>query len=150
MQKTNAAGGAGRSVLGPDLTITGNITSTGEMELHGQHTGDIEAKALVVGSDGSTSGKTNAESVEILGHLDGSVSCVSMTIRSTARVRAKITYEKLVIESGAEVEGRFTYAGNVASSPAAEKPAASSKSGSFFDAMSDKAATEDETAAKDS
>ncbi|MFC2969213.1 bactofilin family protein [Acidimangrovimonas pyrenivorans] len=100
-------GGRGRSRLSQDLQITGNLKSSGTIEVLGEVKGDIEAGKLVIGSDGTVTGKVRAETVEVMGTLDGSASCVGFTLRSTARATAQVTYESLVIENGARIEGKF-------------------------------------------
>ncbi|NPD15687.1 polymer-forming cytoskeletal protein [Xinfangfangia sp. D13-10-4-6] len=99
---------ANRSVLGPDLKITGEITSTGALEILGEVDGNITADGLIVGQNGRVSGTVNAGSVEVNGRLDGKVSSRQFVMRSAAQVAADIGYQTLVIESGAVIEGRFT------------------------------------------
>lgn len=102
--------GAGRSHLSADLKVVGNISSAGTVEVLGEVQGDIEAKALVIGSEGQVTGKVRAESLEVRGKLDGSAACRQAVLRSTAAAAVQVTYESLVIESGAEVEGKFKHA----------------------------------------
>ncbi|WP_102223774.1 bactofilin family protein [Acidimangrovimonas sediminis] len=113
-QTGSLQGGAsdGRATrLAQDLTITGNLKAAGTVEVLGKIDGDIEAGKLVIGTDGRVNGKVRAEIVDILGHLDGSVSCRSLTLRSTALAKAQVSYESLTIENGAQIEGKFKYAG---------------------------------------
>ena len=44
------------STIGEDLTITGNVTSKGELQLNGQIQGDIHCIALVVGENARKQG----------------------------------------------------------------------------------------------
>ncbi|WP_127904316.1 bactofilin family protein [Solirhodobacter olei] len=101
----------GTSHLSADLKITGNISSAGAVEVLGEVRGDIDARALTVGTGGKVTGKIRAEKVEVKGHLDGSASCSEAVLRSSAEAKVQITYDTLVIESGAQVEGKFKYAG---------------------------------------
>ncbi len=100
----------GRSHLSSDLKITGNITSTGTVEVMGEVQGDVDAKTLVIGTEGQVSGKVRAEAVEVRGHLNGSAACVQFTLRSSSVSSVTVTYDQLVIESGAEIEGKFAHA----------------------------------------
>jgi cytoskeletal protein CcmA (bactofilin family) len=52
-------------------------------------------------------GSVSAETVEVRGSLDGKVSCLSFTLRSSAVVTAEVNYDILIIESGAQIDGRF-------------------------------------------
>ena len=96
-----------RSVLGPDLKITGEITSAGSVEVLGEIDGNITANGLIIGQEGRVKGSVNAHSVEVKGKLDGKVTCESFTLRASSVVKADITTIAIVIESGAQVEGRF-------------------------------------------
>jgi cytoskeletal protein CcmA (bactofilin family) len=109
--RADAAPG-GTSHLSADLKVTGNISSAGTVEVMGEVQGDIEANVLTVGDGGRVNGKIRAETVEVKGRLDGSASCRQATLRSSAVAKVQITYDTLVIESGAEVEGKFKYAGS--------------------------------------
>ncbi len=102
--QTNAA----KSVLSSDLRINGDISSDGAVEILGKVEGTVTAKALMVGVDGSLNGTVSAESVDVKGSLDGRISCVNLILRGHARVGADVTYKTVVIESGAEIRGRFT------------------------------------------
>lgn len=97
----------GRSVLGADLKITGEISSTGSVEILGEIDGNITAHGLIIGQEGRVKGSIKADTVEVKGKLDGKVACDSFTLRSTAEVKADVTTGGIVIESGAVMEGRF-------------------------------------------
>jgi cytoskeletal protein CcmA (bactofilin family) len=96
-----------RSVLGADLKITGEITSTGSVEILGEIEGNITANGLIVGQEGRIKGTVNAHTVEVKGKLDGKVMCESFTLRASSEVKADVTTVALVIESGAKIDGRF-------------------------------------------
>lgn len=98
---------AGKSILASDLRITGEITSTGAVEVAGEIEGNLTARSLTIGPEGSVKGTVSSETVEVKGTLDGRVSTQSFTLRASARVEADVTYTSLVIESGAQIEGRF-------------------------------------------
>ena len=105
---TTAPASAHRSTLAPDIKITGEITSTGTIEVLGEIDGSVTASTLIVGAEGRIAGSVSAETVEVKGRLDGQVSCRSFTLRAAAQVTADVNYTTLVIENGATIEGRFT------------------------------------------
>lgn len=98
---------AGRSVLGADLRITGEVTTTGSVEVLGEIDGNLTAHGLIIGQEGQMKGSVTAATVEVKGKLDGKVTCESFTLRSTSEVKADVTTSGLVIESGAVMNGRF-------------------------------------------
>ncbi|HMS96734.1 MAG TPA: polymer-forming cytoskeletal protein [Tabrizicola sp.] len=96
-----------RSVLGADVRITGEISSTGSIEILGEIDGNITANGLIIGNEGRVKGTVSAHTVEVKGKFDGKIGCESFTLRSTAQVKADVRTSSIVIESGAEIEGRF-------------------------------------------
>lgn len=105
--RTNVPGG--RTVLASDTRLSGDLSSAGTVEILGEVTGDISAQTLIVGAQGRVKGSVRAETVEVRGHLEGKVSCLSFTLRSSAIVAAEINYGTLMIESGAQIDGRFAH-----------------------------------------
>lgn len=97
----------GRTVLDADIRLSGDLSSAGTVEILGEVAGDITAQTLIVGAGGLVKGSVKAEAVEVRGTLDGQVSCLSFTLRSSAVVTAEVTYDALIIESGAQIDGRF-------------------------------------------
>jgi cytoskeletal protein CcmA (bactofilin family) len=100
-------GNASRSVLAADLKITGDITSSGTVEVMGEIDGNLAADILTIGQEGRVSGTVKARAVEVKGHVDGKIHSQDFTMRSSAQVAADVTYATVVIESGAQIEGRF-------------------------------------------
>lgn len=106
--RPTSGGNASKSILGSELKITGEVSSTGTVEVYGEVDGNISADILTVGQEGRISGSVNAGEVEVKGHIDGKVISDSFTMRASAQVTAEVTYSKLIIESGAQINGRFS------------------------------------------
>ena len=96
------------SVLASDLVVTGVVASEGTIELHGNVDGELAAATLVIGNEGRMKGKVQAGQVDLRGEMEGAIACGTLTLRAAARMHADVQSVRLVIESGAEVEGRFT------------------------------------------
>jgi cytoskeletal protein CcmA (bactofilin family) len=107
-QQSRPSGNSAKSVLAHDLRITGEISSSGTIEVLGEIEGNLTARGLIVGAEGRMNGTVAAEMVEVKGKLDGRVSTQSFSLRATAEVVADVTYSTLVIESGAHIEGKFS------------------------------------------
>jgi cytoskeletal protein CcmA (bactofilin family) len=90
------------STIGEDLTITGNVTSKGELHLNGQIQGDVHCVALVLGENAQLKGGVVAEDVMIRGRLIGSVRGLRVMLQSTAYVEGN---KSLSLEQGAHFEG---------------------------------------------
>ena len=69
--------------------------------------GTLSAQSVVIGNDGRMTGDISAEEVEVKGRHEGRVASQTFTLRASAEVKADIGYSRLVIESGAQIEGRF-------------------------------------------
>ncbi|MGV8953291.1 MAG: bactofilin family protein [Cypionkella sp.] len=97
-----------RSVFSADLKIVGDVSSTGTVEVLGEVEGTIAAHTLTIGAEGRVQGQVAADSVEIKGKMDGRVDANSFVLRAASNVAADVSYVSLVIESGAQIEGRFS------------------------------------------
>lgn len=102
------AGSNNRSVFSSDLRITGDVSSSGIIEVLGEVEGTIAAHTLTIGAEGRVSGQVAADTVEVKGKLDGRIDANTFTLRAAAQVAADVSYSNLVIESGAQIEGRFS------------------------------------------
>ena len=94
------------SVLGPDLTISGNIISAGEAQIDGEVRGDVNGTYVIVGARGRVTGSIIAEEIVVCGHVMGVIRGTHVTLQSSSHVEADIFHESLVIEPGASFEGR--------------------------------------------
>jgi cytoskeletal protein CcmA (bactofilin family) len=93
------------SVLSSDITITGNIRTTGDIVIEGTIEGDIRAHLLTVGESATVKGEIVADDVVVNGHIVGRVRGLKVRLTSTARVEGDIVHKTIAIESGAHFEG---------------------------------------------
>ena len=93
------------STIGEDLTITGNVTSKGELHLNGQVQGDVHCVALVLGENAQVEGNVVAEDVMVHGRLIGSVRALRVMLQSTAHVEGNLFHKSLSVEQGTHFEG---------------------------------------------
>jgi cytoskeletal protein CcmA (bactofilin family) len=93
------------SIISADLTIEGNLVSSGEVQVDGNVHGDIRCKALIVGIKGQVTGEVNAQTVRLHGAVKGMVRAKSVFLASSARMAGDVEHESLAIEPGAYMEG---------------------------------------------
>ena len=93
------------SVLSPDLTVTGNIQTQGDIQVEGTVEGDIRAHQLVVGESATIRGEIVAEEIVVNGRVVGRVRGLKVRLTATARVEGDIIHKTIAIESGAHFEG---------------------------------------------
>ena len=94
------------SVIGPDLTITGNLISKGEVQVDGIVEGDIHGSHVVIGESATIHGGIIAEEVVVRGHIVGTVRSKRVMLQSTSQVEGDIFHQSLSIEQGALFEGK--------------------------------------------
>ncbi len=93
------------SQLSPDLHITGNIKTTGDIQIEGTVDGDIRAHLLTIGEGATVNGECMADDVVVNGRIVGTVRGLKVRLTSTARVEGDIIHKTIAIESGAHFEG---------------------------------------------
>lgn len=93
------------SVLSSDLTVKGNLKTTGDIQVEGVIEGDIRAHLLTVGEGATVKGEVIADDIVINGRVVGRVRGLKVRLTSTARVEGDIIHKTIAIESGAHFEG---------------------------------------------
>ncbi len=93
------------SVLSSDLHITGNLKTTGDIQVEGTVEGDIRAHLLTVGETATIKGEVTADDVVVNGRIVGRVRGLKVRLTATARVEGDIIHKTIAIESGAHFEG---------------------------------------------
>ncbi len=93
------------SILSADLHVTGNMKTTGDIQVEGTVEGDIRAHLLTIGETATIKGEVIADDVVINGRIVGRVRGLKVRLTSTARVEGDIIHKTIAIESGAHFEG---------------------------------------------
>lgn len=93
------------SMLSPDLHVTGNLKTTGDIQVEGTVEGDIRAHLLTIGETATIKGEVIADDVVVNGRIVGRVRGLKVRLTSTARVEGDIIHKTIAIESGAHFEG---------------------------------------------
>ncbi len=94
------------SMIGPDLTIMGNLISSGEVQVDGEVQGDLHGTHIVIGEKARITGGVNAEEVVVRGHVMGSIRGRKVMLQSTSHVEGDVHHQSLAIEQGAYFEGK--------------------------------------------
>ena len=93
------------SILSSDLTVVGNLKTTGDIQVEGTVEGDIRAHLLTVGETATIRGEIVADDIVVNGRVIGRVRGLKVRLTSTARVEGDIIHKTIAIESGAHFEG---------------------------------------------
>ena len=96
---------AAPSLISTDLEITGNLRTSGEVQLDGIVTGDINCAKLVIGEKAVIAGHIEADEVMIQGQVTGRIKARDVHLAKTARVIGDIWHDSLAIDAGAFLDG---------------------------------------------
>ena len=124
-----ANGNSTFSVIGPDVTIRGDIEANADLHVDGKVEGDLVCTSLVQGESSQIEGSIKAETVRLSGRVKGSIEARELVVLRTAKIEGDVSYEALTIEQGAAVDGRFA--------PTAAKAAAQPPAGPSTDKAED-------------
>lgn len=106
------------SLISSDITIEGNLTGDGELQIDGTVKGDVKVAKLTIGDTGHVEGTISAEVVEVRGRIIGALSAKQVRLYGTAYIDGDITHEQLAMETGAFFQGRSLKFSRVAPPPA--------------------------------
>lgn len=121
--KSVASGGSTFSVLGADVTITGNVEASADLHVDGTVQGDLSCTSLVQGESSLIEGAVVADSARLSGAVKGTITVRELVILKSARIDGDVHYETLTIEQGAKVNGRFAPDATGTASEPARSPA---------------------------
>ena len=95
--------------------IRGDIESHGNIRFDGEMVGNVKSKSKVVmGESAKMEGTLVANTAEISGEISGTLNVEELLIlKSTAVVRADVTYGKNQIEPGAVLDGKVKQGGGI-------------------------------------
>jgi len=117
------------SLLSSDLHITGNLKTSGDINIEGQVDGDIRAHLLTVGEGATVKGECIADDVIVNGRVIGRVRGLKVRLTSSARVEGDIIHKTIAIESGAHFEGSVQRQDDPLSTTGPAKPVLSKPAG---------------------
>jgi cytoskeletal protein CcmA (bactofilin family) len=112
------------SLIANDITLEGNLTGDGELQIDGVIRGDVRVARLTVGETGHVEGGIYSETAEIRGRVVGSITAKQVRLYGICYVDGDITHEQLAIESGAFFQGRSLKFQRAPAAQQAAQPAA--------------------------
>ncbi len=109
------------SLLGTDLTITGDIVSEGDLQIDGKVIGDVKSVSLTIGEKAQVKGEIVCDKALIHGSVSGRVTAKDVYLSKSAKIVGDIHHDLVAIERGAFVDGqiRRRQSGQAAAKPAA-------------------------------
>ena len=101
-----ATRGVAQSIISPDLTLKGNLTCAGDIQIDGHVEGDVASHSVKIGEGADMRGTITAETVRICGTVHGEIKAATVALEKTAKVTGNIMHQNLSIEAGACFEGQ--------------------------------------------
>ena len=111
------------SVIGPDVTVTGNVSATADLHIDGRVEGDVNCGTLAQGAESQVFGSVTAEIARLAGAIEGAVRVKTLTIERSAKITGDVEYENITIENGGHIDGRLKHMSTVDTRVAAPSPA---------------------------
>jgi cytoskeletal protein CcmA (bactofilin family) len=93
------------SILSTDLSIKGNLKTSGDLQVEGKIEGNIKAYLLTVGQGALIKGEILAEEIIVNGEIIGTLVGTKIYLSSSAKVKGDIVHKTIAIENGAIFEG---------------------------------------------
>jgi len=95
------------NIVSPGTRIEGEVFSNGDIRVDGIVDGYLNTKAkVVIGPKGIIKGELICESADVTGKIDGKLSVKNeLYLKSSARITGELITNKLVVESGAFING---------------------------------------------
>ena len=104
-----AGAGLSPSHLEKALTVKGVLDTEGELHVHGNVFGRINADHLVLGSGACVEGDVVARVVQIGGRLIGRIFALDVTLDSTANVTGRVFHHTITVARGAKIDARMPW-----------------------------------------
>jgi cytoskeletal protein CcmA (bactofilin family) len=105
--KAGKAGPPGLSFFGPEMVISGDVSTSAQIHLDGRIDGNVRCAQLCQGNTGIIAGDIVADEARIAGLVQGTVNARNLIIEPSARVTGDVAYEVITIAAGARIDGRL-------------------------------------------
>jgi cytoskeletal protein CcmA (bactofilin family) len=96
------------TIIAEGLTINGNVSAEGLIEVNGKIEGEVRCTFLLVSARAVIKGAIEAERVAVSGHVEGPIRASEVVLKSRAHVVGDIQQQRLIIDSGAYFSGCST------------------------------------------
>ena len=107
--------------VGEGVSVKGRFTVPSRAVINGEVDGEITAKDLLVGGSGKINGKVIAETVDVHGEVNDTLTASkALIVRASGRAKGSIQYAELQIEKGAQLRGTLTMTNDEQAAPTAQ------------------------------
>ena len=112
-------GGLMFNALTAGSKIVGNISADSDFRIDGTIEGELKCTGkVVIGEAGKVKGTVVCQNAEILGLMDGKITCnQQLSLRASGKLQGEVQTKLLVVEPGAEFNGRRAMGSNATPIP---------------------------------
>ena len=103
-EKTHAV-----SHLSRAITVNGVLDTDGELRIHGQVLGRVNAERIVIAPGGSVEGDVVATDALIEGRLNGRIFAINVTLESSAEITGRVFHNTITVARGARIDARMPW-----------------------------------------
>jgi len=121
LPKASRAGPPGLSFIGPEVLVSGDLATDGQLHVDGRIDGNVRCAQLVQGEAGIIAGTVTAAEARIAGTVEGPVSVRTLFVEASARIIGDVAYETISIDAGAQIDGRLARRGALGLDDGAER-----------------------------
>lgn len=94
------------TVLGADITFTGDITGGQTIKIDGQVNGNINIEnGIILGERAIINGNIKSENIIVYGTLNGNIECKELILKSSGNISGDINTQNVEIEMGGKYNG---------------------------------------------
>ena len=122
LPRPSRSGPPGLSFIGPEVLVSGDLATDGQLHIDGRIDGNVRCSQLVQGEAGIIAGNIHSDEARIAGTVEGQVNVRTLFVEATARIMGDIAYETISIDAGAQLEGRLARRAALDDSPLIATP----------------------------
>jgi cytoskeletal protein CcmA (bactofilin family) len=100
-------GTPGLSFVGPELVVSGDVSTQAQLHVDGRIDGNVRCAQLIQGVAGIIAGNIDADEARLAGTVEGTVIARTLIIEASAKIMGDVAYETVSIDAGAHIEGRL-------------------------------------------
>lgn len=107
-EQNKGAKKADETIVGVDVTLTGNLKSDGNIQVNGKVKGQVNTKSdVTIGEQAMIDGSVKAKNVLITGTVQGNIETAEdLEISPTGKVFGDLAAKNLIIKKGATFSGK--------------------------------------------
>ena len=105
--KPGKAGLSALSFIGPEVVISGDLTTSAQLHVDGRIDGHVRCAQLCQGASGIIAGDIVADEARIAGLVQGTVNAATVIVEASGRVTGDVSYDTISIAAGAQIDGRL-------------------------------------------